>query len=218
MLFLSTSGSSTDVVGASIVIERDGQAGTAFFGQLAWTIERISARPFEEAAEILFRATLGGRRIYAFGNGGSASTASHLACDLAKTARLPHLPAARVSALADNAACVTAWGNDVDFDSVFSGQLDGLLDPGDVAVAISVSGRSPNVLAALQLARERGAATIFLTGGLPPPLEEPADAVVRVPSSDFGIVESAHLAIVHGFVRALLERAQTVDGGRAHGL
>jgi D-sedoheptulose 7-phosphate isomerase len=191
------------------MVERVIEPEVEFFEELSEVLLELSPAAFTQAAELLFRATVEGRRIYSFGNGGSATTASHLVCDLTKTARLPGLPAARASALTDNVASLTAWGNDAAFESVFAEQLASVLEPGDVAFAISVSGRSPNVVLGLEVARDHEASTVLLTGGdLPLAYEDLADVVLQVPSSDFGVVESAHVAIVHALVRALTARLQ----------
>jgi D-sedoheptulose 7-phosphate isomerase len=111
------------------------------------------------AAELLACRTRGGT-IFVLGNGGSAATASHFACDLAKGARVPGLPGFRVVPLTDNMPLITAWANDSDYACIFAEQLAGLARPGDVVLAISASGNSPNVLAATQAARDVGVTTL----------------------------------------------------------
>lgn len=150
----------------------------------------------ELCASILRAAVLRGSSIYTFGNGGSASTASHLACDLWH--RRPGLDGlrARAQCLYDP-TITTALANDVGFDEIFVAPLRTLLDEHDVVVGITVSGLSPNVLRALEFGKQRGAATVALLGGEGGAALSLADAAVRVPCADPGVVESVHLAVVH---------------------
>lgn len=150
-----------------------------------------------------------GSRIYTFGNGGSASTASHLACDLSH--RQPHLgsPTARVHCLYD-AAMTTAVGNDHGFDQIFAKPLRALLDERDILVAITVSGMSANVLRALELGHERGATNIALLGSDGGDALALCDVWLRIPCDDPGVVESVHLAVVHD----LTVRAHRPSGTR----
>jgi len=137
-----------------------------------------------------------GTRIYTFGNGGSASTASHLACDLSHRRSGTDSPMARVHCLYDTVV-TTAVGNDHGFDQIFARPLRTLLDEKDVLVAISVSGSSPNVLRALELGRERGATNIALLGTDGGKALALCDVWLRIPCDDPGVVESVHLAVVH---------------------
>ena len=118
------------------------------------------AMPFsllESAAEVLLACYRRGGTVFVLGNGGSAATASHFVCDLAKGTRTDGFPAFRVVSLTDNVPLMTAWANDTSYDRVFAEQLAALVRPGDVVVAISASGNSPNVLAATRVARQVGA-------------------------------------------------------------
>lgn len=141
------------------------------------------------------------RQIFVFGNGGSAATASHFVTDLTKGALghrgdAPARPVRAIS-LTDNLALLSAWANDVGYDSVFLGQLRPYLRSGDVVLGISASGNSENVVRAVRYAREIGAATIALTGfggGVLAPL---ADLSVVVDSNHYGVVEDVHMQISH---------------------
>src|SRR6185503_18773626 len=117
-----------------------------------------------EVIDILERARLQGRQVFIMGNGGSASTASHFVCDLAKNTRRDGLPHYRVIGLTDNMAIFSAYANDEGYESVFAKQLENLISPGDIVIGISASGNSQNVLNALQFAKERGTRTIAFTG------------------------------------------------------
>jgi D-sedoheptulose 7-phosphate isomerase len=133
-------------------------------------------------------------RIFICGNGGSAATADHFACDLAKNAG-----GFRAMSLVGQTATLTALANDIDYAAVFAAQLEALADANDILVAISVSGNSPNVLAALRLARQWGMFTIGLLGCDGGQARELCDIPVVVPSGNYGQVEDVHLAVCHAF-------------------
>jgi D-sedoheptulose 7-phosphate isomerase len=142
-----------------------------------------------------------GRQIFIAGNGGSAATASHLACDLAKTTlgKGATLPTRRIKAIAltDNMPLVTAWGNDAGYECVFAEQLRNLANPGDILVVITASGNSSNIVRAVHAARELGVHTIgFLgfDGGAVKPL---LDDSIIVDSQHYGYIEDAHSVLSH---------------------
>lgn len=152
--------------------------------------------------------------VFVLGNGGSASTASHFACDLAKGTRTPGQRPFRVIPLTDNVPLLTAWGNDDCYEAVFAEQLATLVRRGDVVVIISASGNSPNVLRAAAVAREVGARTIAWTGETGGQLAPLADIAVRVPLASIEQVEDAHLTIAHSLcvtLRAELQRTAFDD-------
>lgn len=159
-------------------------------------LEEVTENDLDACAAVLRAAVIRGSHIYTFGNGGSATTASHLACDLSH--RQPDLGGrwARVGCLYDM-AITTAIGNDCGYDQIFAAPLRALLDERDVLVAISVSGMSANVLRALELGRERGAMNIALLGCNGGEALTLSDVVLRVPCGHPGVVESVHLAVVH---------------------
>src|SRR5512138_3004380 len=128
----------------------------------------------------LMRAWRERRQVFVLGNGGSAALASHMVTDLSKIT-VPGQPRIRAIALTDNTALLTALGNDIAYADVFSEQLLNLCQPGDILLATSCSGNSPNVLKALQTARVLGATTIGLTGDTGGQLKELADIVVFAP-------------------------------------
>jgi D-sedoheptulose 7-phosphate isomerase len=172
------------------------------------------ALPFGEIARMadtLLDCHRCGGTIFALGNGGSAATASHFACDLAKGARADGLPPFRVVPLTDNVPLITAWANDTNYAQVFAEQLAALVRPDDVVVAISASGNSPNVLAAARVARAAGALVVALSGRCGGKLRALADLTIRVPSDTIEQVEDAHIAIAHGLCVTLRTtlRAQT---------
>jgi D-sedoheptulose 7-phosphate isomerase len=172
------------------------------------------------AVDQLLAAYQADRQVMLVGNGGSAATASHFAGDLSKGTRQPGHRPWRVIALTDNVPLLTAWANDVSYDEVFARQLDALVNPDDVLVAISGSGNSPNVLNAVRVARERGAVTIGLTGGSGGALRLLVDLCITVPTGEMSFIEDCHLMVAHLIVSCCLkeEAARAVPsaalGGR----
>jgi D-sedoheptulose 7-phosphate isomerase len=173
----------------------------AYVRALKSSLDELDLPAVAMIADSLWHAYQNDRQIFFVGNGGSAATASHLATDLAKGA-LGHrgdAPArpVRATSLTDNLALISAWANDVGFEDVFLGQLRAHLRSGDVVVAISASGNSPNVVRAARFAREAGATTIALTGFGGGTLSKLADVGLVVDSNHYGVVEDVHLEVGH---------------------
>jgi len=171
--------------------------------ELALLLPRAAAEmagPVEAAARTVVGAVLAGRRVLAFGNGGSATQAQHLAAELVVRYQDERraLPA---MALTADTAILTACANDYDFASVFARQVEALGAAGDVAFGLSTSGRSPNVLAALDAARRRGMATILLTGEKGRLEAARWDVGVVVPSEATAHIQEIHLAVLHAICR-----------------
>ena len=177
-----------------------------YWGEVANVASSIDIVSIEQAALALLSCQARGRVVFAVGNGGSAATASHFACDMAKGTRANGAPTFRAVALTDNVPLLTAWANDVSYDRVFAEQLASLAHPGDVLVAISASGASPNVLAAAETARAAGMVSIGLTGRTGGHLAALVDIVVRIPSDRIEVVEDAHLIVAHSLCVAARER------------
>ena len=161
----------------------------------------------------LLAAREAGRTIFFFGNGGSASTASHFVVDIGKATIRGDGRRFRCVALVDNVESVTAWANDAEYAAVFAEQLRTLAHRGDVAVGISGSGNSPNVLRAVELARTLGLTTIGLTGMGGGKLRGAVDIAVVVPSNSMQHVEDAHLLICHVLTAYLRDEAPAAGGG-----
>lgn len=140
------------------------------------------------------------------GNGGSAATASHFACDLAKWTVCAGRRRLRALALTDNIPVMLAWSNDTSYERVFVEQLVGLYRPGDTLVAISGSGNSPNVLRAVEWANQQGATTVALTGFGGGRLAPLATVAHVAPSSLMPEVEDVHMALCHALAVSLGER------------
>jgi len=149
-----------------------------------------------EAAALMTRALRAGGKLLVFGNGGSAADAQHVVGELLGRYLLDR-PAIPAVALADNAAALTAIANDYAFADVFARQVDGLGAAGDVALAISTSGTSPNVLAGVAAARARGMGTIGLTGEGGGALAAAVDVCIAVPAAETPRIQEAHTVVTH---------------------
>jgi D-sedoheptulose 7-phosphate isomerase len=149
-----------------------------------------------QAGTLLRTALASGRRVYAFGNGGSASDAEHFIAELVGR-YLKERPGLPGQAFTVNSSTVTAIGNDYGYDRVFERQVEAWVQPGDVVIGISTSGNSPNVLRGLEAARSRDARVIGLTGGLGGKLVTACDVALVVPSRDTPRIQEGHILILH---------------------
>jgi D-sedoheptulose 7-phosphate isomerase len=156
-----------------------------------------------QATQTLFEAWRRGAQIFILGNGGSAATASHMANDLNKLTISPGKPRFKAIALTDNIPLITAWGNDSSYEDIFAEQLTNFIQAGDVVVAISASGNSPNVLRAVQVARQHGAISIGLTGDTGGKLKNMVDYCVLTPTGHICQQEDCHLIAEHAIANAL---------------
>jgi D-sedoheptulose 7-phosphate isomerase len=185
------------------LVDSPGSTATEYIGSLAELLRLVPHEPLEQVVVLLLRTRERGGRVYIMGNGGSAATASHLACDLMKTAHIPGKRPLRTYALADNPALLTAVANEAAYDRTFAEQIDGVVEPCDVVIGISASGNSPNIVGGLRAAIARGATTVAFVGfdgGAAAPL---ADITIHVPSHEYGPVEDAHSAIGHALTSAV---------------
>lgn len=167
----------------------------------------LNTVPFDAAdavVDVLMQANRAGRTVYICGNGGSATTATHFACDLAKRTIVEGQPRFRVIALTDNIALMTALSNDISYDQVFAEQLRPLVRAGDVVIAISGSGNSPNVLNAVAVANAAGATTIGFCGFAGGRLKDMVDLPVHIPHHNMAMVEDIHLMLEHAICEKLL--------------
>jgi D-sedoheptulose 7-phosphate isomerase len=175
----------------------------AYLMELHEAMRAVLTPALEEAVGILLAARERGSSVYFCGNGGSASTASHWALDLSKNTRHPVKGRFRTGCLVDNLGLVTAWSNDDGYDQVFLEQARTLLRPGDVLVAISGSGNSPNVLLAADYAREVGCPVIGLIGFDGGRLKERVDVALVVPGRNIEQAEDGHLILNHAICTAI---------------
>lgn len=174
-----------------------GTFGSAYAGELARTLELIDMAQIARAAALLNDAYERDACVFACGNGGSASIANHLQCDHVKGVRNSTGLTTRVFSLSTNIELFSAIANDIGYDAVFEHQLQSLARPGDVLVAVSSSGRSPNIVRALDWANAHGMPTIALTGFTGGAARELATVSVHVDSDNYGIIEDAHQACMH---------------------
>src|SRR5579884_3298381 len=165
--------------------------------ELHQTIDAIDVSGVEQAIRWFTEAREAGRHIFVCGNGGSASTASHLACDIVKGASYNRESRFRIMALTDSLPTLTAYSNDVGYDCVFVEQLKNFAEPGDLVLAISGSGNSPNVLRAVEYANSIGCRTIGLTGRDGGKLGPLAQLNIQVPAPHMGRIEDAHMIVCH---------------------
>jgi D-sedoheptulose 7-phosphate isomerase len=178
----------------------------AYLTTLAQTLAATPRAPLRMIEDALWETYERDGTIIVCGNGGSAATASHFACDLAKWTIHPQKRRFRALALTDNTPLMTAWSNDAAYERVFIEQLLGLYRPGDALVAISGSGNSPNVLRAVEWVTEQGAPTVGLTGFSGGKLANLAQLTLVVPSHTMPEVEDVHLALCHALAVSLGER------------
>lgn len=180
--------------------------------------EVLDTLPFEvidEVIQIMHDARLQGNQVFIMGNGGSASTASHFVCDLAKNTRRPGWPHFRAIGLTDNMAIFSAYANDEGYENVFAQQLANLVKPGDIVIGISASGNSANVLNAIELANRIGARTIGFSGFDGGKLGRMVKYHIHVKSHRIEQVEDIHLSLEHMICKALGEIAQPMPVGKS---
>ena len=171
-------------------------------------------------ADYLHDAYERGKFIFIIGNGGSAATASHMACDLGKTVLGRDIAAPRrrfrALALTDNMPLVTAWGNDVQYEMVFAQQLRNLATEGDLLVVITGSGNSPNIVAAVQAARELGVTAVGLLGFDGGAVKGLLQHAIVAESDNYGYIEDAHMMLTHlvtAYFKQALQR-EAIAAGR----
>lgn len=165
--------------------------------ELKQTIDSIDLPKVEQAIDWFREARQNGRHIFVCGNGGSASTASHFACDIVKGASFGRDQRFRIMALTDSLPTITAYSNDVSYECAFAEQLKNFAQTGDIVMMISGSGNSPNVLAAAEAAKALGCRTIALTGRDGGKLGAAAELNIQVPVPHMGRIEDAHMIICH---------------------
>ena len=180
-------------------------------------IDDISVEEIGKAIELLYDAWQRGNQVFTCGNGGSASTATHFACDLVKTTAVPGKRGFRAECLNDNIPLMLALINDDGFDNLFYEQLKTKFQKGDVLICISVHGGagrdkaelwSQNLLKAMKYAKEKGGKTIGLSGFDGGPMKEIADACIVVPVNSTPHVESFHLALEHLICACLRQKME----------
>lgn len=184
---------------------------TNYITQLQQSIDQLPKEEIVKVIDLLYSARFSGRQVFIMGNGGSASTASHFVCDLAKNTRREGWPRYKVIGLADNMAMFSAYANDEGYENVFCEQLANLLMPDDIVIAISASGNSKNVVNAIMFAKSQNAVTIGFTGFDGGVLASLVDFNLHVNSNIIEHVEDLHLVLEHMIIKSLKERIQTEE-------
>ena len=175
-----------------------------YFEELKGCLDRIDLKKLDEIIELLFNSKQSGKQIFSMGNGGSGSTASHLACDLNKGV-CGDKRRFKVICLNDNTATVLAYANDMSYEDIFVEQLKNFINAGDVVLAFSGSGNSENVLRAVDFANKEGAITVGFSGLDGGKLAKLVRYSVVVPINDMQKCEDVHLILVHLIMQRLIE-------------
>ncbi len=168
-----------------------------YASELQESLGRLPWEAIHTTVRLLHRARMTDRQVFIIGNGGSASTASHMACDLSKNTVIPGRPRFRIMALTDNMALFSAYANDNGYENVFAEQLANFVRAHDIVLGISTSGNSPNVLKAIELAREIGAITIGWSGYDGGQLAGLVDVPVVINNNCIEQIEDIHLMLEH---------------------
>ena len=176
-----------------------------YVNEIKQTLDRLPFTAIEMVVERLHQARLNRNQVFVMGNGGSAATATHLACDLGKNTVAPGFPRFRIQSLNDNMSFFSACANDYGYETVFAEQLANFIDKDDVVLAISASGNSANVLRAIELANKSGAFTIGWSGYEGGKLAQLVDLPVVVANHNIEQIEDAHMMLAHMVTAALRE-------------
>src|SRR3954454_9309500 len=176
---------------------------------LLQAIQSLDLAKVDEAIAILKQARDEKRHVFVCGNGGSASTASHFACDMVKGASFGRDQRFRIMALTDSLPTITAYSNDVSYDCIFAEQLKNFAQTGDVLIAISGSGNSPNVLRAMEYAKEIGCHTIALTGRDGGKLAPLAEVNIQAANPHMGRIEDVHMIVSHMIAYSFMDCQQS---------
>lgn len=177
--------------------------------QLSNTLSNLPFDEIDRVVDILHSARMNDRQVFIMGNGGSASTASHFVCDLAKNTRKEGWPMFRIIGLTDNMSIFSAYANDEGYENVFVQQLASLVRPYDVVIGISASGNSKNVLKAIELANQVDALTIGFTGFDGGQLSQMVKINILIENDCIEQVEDVHVILEHMITTALRERLVT---------
>jgi phosphoheptose isomerase len=183
----------------------------AYAEEMARAVSSVELAALDRAAAVLLDAYTCGAGVFSCGNGGSASIANHLQCDHVKGVQTGTDLSPRVMSLSTNVELLTAIANDIGYEDVFVHQLRCQSRPGDVLVAVSSSGRSPNIVRALTWARDHGLRTIALTGFGGGDARAVAEVAIHVECGNYGIIEDLHQGIMHGLAQYIRQSRMTAD-------
>ena len=177
-------------------------SAAVYMAELTSALRELDHATVEHISWAMVDAQAAGRTVFICGNGGSSAVATHWAADLSKLTALPGQPRLRVMSLTDSASTITAAANDFDYSEIFADQLRTFMAPGDVVIGISTSGRSPNVLRAMEYANQHGGISIGITGQAGQALKAIASLTLVIASTSVQRIEdvagvAAHLACLH---------------------
>jgi D-sedoheptulose 7-phosphate isomerase len=178
-----------------------------YLDEISYILQQLPQDQIAQIIQTLEQARMERKKMFLIGNGGSAATASHFANDLIKSTIIDGKPRMKVIALTDSVPVMLAYANDCGYESIFAEQLDALADPGDILVVFSGSGRSPNVIRALDLARQRGLTTIGFTGRDGGDMRERCDICLIAPCQPMEHIEDIHVLLCHLIYSALRDQA-----------
>lgn len=173
--------------------------------ELQSVVERLDTAMVDRIAETIYQAYIKGSTVFVIGNGGSATLATHVACDLGKNVSSGS-KRIRAIALTDNVAMLTAWANDLSYESVFAEQLRNFVSAGDLVFAISCSGNSTNILQAIKVGREAGAGIVGFTGFQGGEMKSLCDDCLVVPSENMQVIEDLHTVVSHAVATILYNK------------
>ena len=182
---------------------------TEYFKQVSETLTKINVTELEAVSQAIIDCYKRDGMIYIFGNGGSSATASHVAGDYLKGITFGLDKRLKIICLSDNTPGLMAIANDISYDDIFSEQLKSFIKPGDLAIGISGSGNSENVLRALKLAKERKVETIALVGFSGGKAKSLVDICIHIPVNDMEMTEDIHLLCFHAIKQNLIKAINT---------
>ncbi|HBA35227.1 MAG TPA: phosphoheptose isomerase [Gammaproteobacteria bacterium] len=170
---------------------------TAYFNEVTKASETVDGEKLQQAADILTKVYSVGGQVYSCGNGGSAAIANHLVCDHCKLVQTDTDLTPRIVSLSTTVEMITAIGNDISYDEVFAYQLRSLARPGDALMTISSSGDSPNIIRAIEVAKDVGIPVIAMSGFTGGRSAKMADVSLHVDANNYGVIEDVHQSLMH---------------------
>lgn len=197
----SSTAVSRSVTFPTVPYDNAGSYLSAYYDESARAAASVDPMSLDRAAALLLAAYTGGATVFSCGNGGSAAIANHLQCDHVKGVQTSTDLRPHVFSLSSNVELLTAIANDIGYDDIFAYQLRAQSKPGDVLIAISSSGRSPNIVRALKWARDHGLRTIALTGFDGGGARNVAEVAIHFDSANYGVIEDLHQSAMHAMAQ-----------------
>jgi phosphoheptose isomerase len=180
---------------------------TSYYDRFARALLDFDKGPMREVLAVFDKVIAQGGIVWVAGNGGSAAIANHTVCDCSKGTHVEGHPPFRTVSLASNVEMLTAIGNDISYDAVFSEPLKYYLTDKDALLVVSSSGNSPNVVKACEYANARGVPTVAFVGFKGGKLKDIATHVVHIAVDNYGIVEDTHQSLIHALTQYMRARA-----------